>query len=137
MVNVYMDGVFDLFHQGHLDSIQSCADMGNVIIGVVSDKNAESYKRQPIICEKHRYNMIRSLTLVDKVVEDAPMFVTEDFIQEHKIDVVVHGFADKDDYDKQKDYFKIPIDLGIFKQIEYSVENNTTKIIKKIQHLNT
>jgi len=131
-----MDGVFDLFHQGHLDSIQKCKQLGNVIIGVVSDTNAISYKRKPIICEQHRYNMIRSLKMVDKVIEDAPMYVTESFIQEHNIDIIVHGFLDINDYKKQIQYFKVPIDLGIFKQIEYSTENSTTQIIHQIQNLN-
>ena len=131
-----MDGVFDLFHQGHLDSIQRCKEMGDVVIGVISDKEATSYKREPIICERHRYNMVRALRMVDEVIEDAPLHVTAEFIREHNIDLIVHGFSEQSDYEKQKDFFKIPTELGIFKMIKYSTGNNTTNIIKKIQHLN-
>ena len=47
---VYMDGVFDLFHAGHLEAIQQCAALGDrVIIGVTGDSDAASYKRAPIM----------------------------------------------------------------------------------------
>ena len=35
-----MDGIFDLYHAGHVDAIEKCKDAalgGDVIIGVISD----------------------------------------------------------------------------------------------------
>ncbi|KAL7470795.1 hypothetical protein ACHAXS_011052, partial [Conticribra weissflogii] len=41
-----MDGVFDLFHIGHLHAIEQCAALGTrVIIGVTGDDDAAGYKR--------------------------------------------------------------------------------------------
>lgn len=38
---VYMDGVFDWFHTGHLQAIQQYADLGQrVVIGVTGDADA-------------------------------------------------------------------------------------------------
>ena len=43
---VYMDGVFDLLHVGHLEAVQQCIAMGDrVIIGVTGDTDAANYKR--------------------------------------------------------------------------------------------
>ena len=43
---VYMDGVFDLFHVGHLEAVQQCIALGDrVIIGVTGDADAADYKR--------------------------------------------------------------------------------------------
>jgi cytidyltransferase-like protein len=54
---VYLDGVFDLFHRGHLESIIKAKNALNdpnntyLIVGVVSDEGSASYKRNPIINE--------------------------------------------------------------------------------------
>ena len=66
---IYMDGVFDLFHVGHLEAINQCAMLGNrVIIGVTGDEDAEGYKRRPIVPEKERVAIVQSLKVVDLVV---------------------------------------------------------------------
>lgn len=134
MVKVYLDGVFDLFHRGHLESIKKCMNFGdNIVIGVVSDKDALSYKRQPIINENDRVEIIRNLNMVNSVIFPCPLIITKEFLLENKIDIVVHGFFDNDDYEKQKAFFSIPIEMGIFRRIEYYNKISTTEIIKKIK----
>lgn len=62
ITTVYMDGVFDLFHIGHLEAIKQCALLGNrVIIGVTGDADAVGYKRPPVISEKDRVAVVESL----------------------------------------------------------------------------
>ena len=39
----------------------------------------------------------------------------------------------KNEIEKQKEYFKIPISMGIFHQIPYNAGISTTKIIESIQ----
>jgi cytidyltransferase-like protein len=93
-----MDGVFDLFHVGHLEAIRQCADLGKrVIIGVTGDKDAAGYKRPPIMTEGDRVASVRALREVDAVVCPCPFVVTEEFMKEQKIDLVVHGFANDAD----------------------------------------
>ena len=104
---VYLDGIFDLFHRGHLESIKQCKKLGKeVIIGVISDKDAANYKRLPIINENDRAEIIRNLKLVDEVIENAPLIVDLNFLQKYNIDLVVHGFVDENDYIKQKSFFR-------------------------------
>ena len=127
---VYMDGVFDLFHIGHLKAIEECAKLGNrVVIGVTGDKDAAGYKRTPIMDQKERTAIISAIRVVDKVICPCPLVVTEDFMNEHEIDLVVHGFASEADAARQKAFFEIPMKLGKFQQISYTAGVSTTERI--------
>ena len=135
MVRVYMDGVFDLFHIGHLEAIKKCKEFGDIIIiGVISDLDASSYKRNPIINEIDRVKIISALKLVDKVIFPAPLILNEDFIINNNIDLVVHGFSNPNDYNTQKEFFRVPINMGIFRQIDYYPKISTTDIITTIKN---
>ena len=94
-----MDGVFDLFH-GHLEAIQNCRSLagpkGRVIIGITGDDDAADYKRRPVISEEDRSVIVAALRDVDHVVCPCPLVVSESFMNENCIDLVVHGFADVD-----------------------------------------
>jgi cytidyltransferase-like protein len=140
MKRVYIDGVFDLFHRGHLESLKKAknalGDPDNtfLIVGIVSDKDCESYKRSPIINELDRVEIIKNIKCVDEIVFPCPMVTTMDFIEKNNIDIVVHGFSNDSDREKQKIYFEQIINSGKFKEIEYYSKISTTDIIKKIKH---
>ena len=134
MVRVYIDGVFDLFHRGHIESIKKCLNFGDeIIVGVVGDLDCSSYKRPPIFNEADRTEIIKNIKFVKEVISPCPLIITEEFILKHKIDVIVHGFSNDSDFEKQKEFFKIPINLGIFRRIEYYDKISTTDLIKKIK----
>ena len=138
MTTVYMDGVFDLFHIGHLESIQQCCLLGSkVIIGVVGDHDAKNYKRAPIIPQNYRASIIQHIKGVEQVICPCPLKLTEKFIRDNQIDLVVHGFSNPEDETKQHEFFKVPKQLGIFRTIKYSSKANTTEIIKKINESST
>lgn len=127
-----MDGIFDLFHEGHLDAIKQCNDLGDcVIIGVINDIDAQNYKRLPIIKENMRCEMIKSCKYVNEIIFPAPLHVTNDFVNLHNIDIVVHAFADENDFQKQKHFFH---NINLHK-INYSSKINTTQIINKIKNM--
>ena len=127
MIRVYMDGVFDLFHRGHLEAIKKCKEFGDfIIIGVISDKDCESYKRKPIINEVDRVEIIKNLKNVDEVIFPSPLIIDKKFIDDHQIDVIVHGFSNESDLENQKEFFKIPIDLNKFQIIKYYEKTSTS-----------
>jgi cytidyltransferase-like protein len=142
MYTVYIDGVFDLFHRGHLESLIKAKNIFNdpnntfLIVGVVSDKDCESYKRTPIINENDRVLIIKHINLVDKVIFPCPMISTLQFIQENNIDLIVHGFSNDDDRNKQYIYFKDIINSGKFKEIQYYDGISTSQIIYRIKSNN-
>ncbi len=65
----YTDGVFDLFHIGHLNMIQAAKEQCEyLIVGVHGDDVVQSYKnRKPIINEKDRSRIIEAIKGVDEV----------------------------------------------------------------------
>ena len=136
-MNVYIDGVFDLFHRGHVEAIKKACSIagenGNVIIGVVSDKDTEAYKRKPIINELDRVEIIKNIKGVNKVIFPCPLCVSNDFLIKHKIDMVVHGFSDPEDFEKQKKYFEEIIKLDKFMYQEYYKKTSTSSIISYIK----
>jgi glycerol-3-phosphate cytidylyltransferase len=91
MVIGYVAGVYDLFHIGHLRQLQcakACCD--RLIVGVITDELAESYKYKPIIPFTQRREIISALECVDGTVE----CTTRNFYEQwHKIkfDVALSG----------------------------------------------
>jgi cytidyltransferase-like protein len=84
--------VGDLFHAGHVSLLREARRHGDtLIVGVLSDDTAASYKRPPIMTLPERVAVIESCRYVDEVIADAPFEVTEEFLAEHDIGVVVHG----------------------------------------------
>jgi ethanolamine-phosphate cytidylyltransferase len=89
---VYVDMVGDLFHAGHVSLLREARRHGDwLVVGVLSDDTAASYKRRPIMTLAERVAVIESCRYVDQVIEDAPLRVTEEFLAEHEITTVVHG----------------------------------------------
>jgi cytidyltransferase-like protein len=135
---IYMDGVFDLFHMGHLEAIRQCAQLGDrVIIGVTGDQDAAGYKRPPIVPQDERVAIISSLRDVDKVICPCPLIVTSEFMYSESIDLVVHGFANQADAERQRDFFEIPIAQGKFQRIEYYDGLSTSERLEMIQNLSS
>lgn len=146
MTRVYMDGVFDLFHYGHIRAIKQCREIGEkenndkkctVIIGLIADDDVATYKRIPIFSLKERAEIIGNIKDVDEVIVGAPLVVTKQFIQDNKIDLVVHGFKDDDEFESVKYQHKVLIDMGIFKKSIYTTSISTSDIINKIRTIDT
>lgn len=138
---VYIDGVFDLFHRGHLESLikakNAFGDPDNtfLLVGVVSDVDCSSYKRVPIINEIDRVEIVKNIKVVDNVVFPCPLVIDMGFIKTHNITLVVHGFSNDLDREKQRDFYKEINEKGYFKEIEYYSKISTTDIINKINKL--
>ncbi len=136
MVNIYIDGVFDLFHRGHLESLKQAKNLYEdvyLIVGVISDSVASGYKREPIISEEDRVEIIKAIKYVDHVITNPPLVITEEFIKKNNIDIVVHGFCDDSDWNKQKTFFDWLIKNNKFQKISYYSKISTTDIINKIK----
>lgn len=138
-MRVYVDGVWDMFHVGHLNCLEYarayCEGDGlekecELIVGVVSDEDAASYKRTPIIPHEERCQIVRALRIVSKVIPACPLVVTRDFLAQHGIHKVVHGFANDADRQKQARFFE---DLGdAFQEIPYTAGVSTTELMRRI-----
>jgi len=131
-MRVYIDGVWDLFHAGHLECLRvakSLYEEVTLIAGVVSDLDAASYKRTPIFSENDRRDIIIQIKYVDEVIFPAPLVVTNEFLDENKIDIVVHGFANDNDRRIQAPFFE---SIGTrFREIPYTSRVSTSQLLKR------
>ncbi len=131
MKRIYVDVVADLFHIGHVRLFKRAKNEGDyLLVGVHSDSIAQSYKRLPYIPEKQRYELVRSCRYVDEVIEGAPIIITKEFLDNHKIDLVIHG-DDKSLHFKEQ--HAVPLEEGKMKYISYTLGVSTSDIIKKIR----
>ena len=66
----YTQGVFDMFHIGHLNLInKAAAQCEKLIVGVNSDALVQEYKNKiPVIGESDRVEIIRNLKSVDMAI---------------------------------------------------------------------
>lgn len=66
----YTDGVYDLFHVGHLNMLENVKNYCDyLIVGVHGDAVVEEYKhRKPVIPEAERARIVSALKCVDRVV---------------------------------------------------------------------
>tara|TARA_R110001592_G_scaffold149786_5_gene375308 strand:+ start:76 stop:507 length:432 start_codon:yes stop_codon:yes gene_type:complete len=137
MTRVYVDIVGDLFHIGHINLFKQAKllfDDTYLIVGIHSDRDVESYKRTPIICQENRYEVIRHCCLVDEIIEAAPLCLDTNFINKNNIDYVVHG----DDMSASlEDQHKIIRKMNIVKYVEYTKGISTSQIINRIQSRKT
>ena len=131
---IFCDGIFDMFHYGHIEHFRQAKTLFRdvyLIVGVTGDIDATEYKRKPIMNEDIRCELVKSVKYVDKVIMCSPMITTKEFIEEHKIDYVVHGFNTPNDLANQGDFYKVPREMGIMKELPYTQGISTSNIINQ------
>ena len=128
-----------MFHYGHINHFKQIKELfpeSFLIVGVLSDKLSTDYKRKPFLDETKRKTLVESCRYVDKVTINYPLIMTEEFIEENKIDLVVHAFSNKKDLYNQLDAFEVPIKLNKFKILDYDKSISTTSIINSLKSAN-
>ncbi|PGH30747.1 choline-phosphate cytidylyltransferase [[Emmonsia] crescens] len=104
-VRVYADGVFDLFHLGHMRQLEQAKKAfpeTYLIVGVTSDHETHKRKGLTVLTGAERAETVRHCRWVDEVIPDCPWIVTPEFLEKHQIDYVAHddlpyGAAEGDD----------------------------------------
>lgn len=130
-VRVYVSCVADLMHIGHARLFEKCRAFGDeVIAGVHSDAVATSYKRKPVINEKHRYYLVGSNMHIDHVLEDAPLKQTKEFLDANGIDIVVRATDGGAEIVDQ--FHEVPFREGMIRFVPRTEGLSTSDIISKV-----
>ncbi|KAG5656245.1 hypothetical protein KAF25_004521 [Fusarium avenaceum] len=92
-VRVYADGVFDLFHLGHMRQLEQAKKAfpdTTLVVGVTGDHETHKRKGLTVMSAAERAETLRHCKWVDEVIEDCPWIVTPEFLDENKLDYVAH-----------------------------------------------
>ena len=124
----------DLLHYGHVRFLKKAKELANerglrLLVGIHSNETICSYKRSPILNQAERAEVVSAVRYVDKVLVDAPLTITKEYMEENKISLVVHAHAESDtSYDDDHAY---PISVSRFVRLDYTEHICTTDIINR------
>ena len=133
----YTCGVFDLFHTGHLNLLERCKEMCEVlIVGVCNDDYVANIKHTtPVYKEADRVRILNALKCVDKA-ELVDIATTNDKMIAHnrfKFDVLFSGddWKGTERYLKTEEQFK-PLGVSI-EYLPYTQGISTSNIKEQIK----
>lgn len=129
----FTDGVYDMFHVGHLNMIRKAKEQCDfLIVGVHSDEIVESYKhRKTIISENDRCEIVGAIKEVDKAVINRTRDKLKLWEQYH-FDVIFIG----DDWkgtERWNNFERVLAKVGVsVEYIPYTKGVSTTQIREKL-----
>ena len=80
----------DLINSGHINVLTKASSLGRVVVGLLSDKAIESYKKGPFLKYEARYDILKNIQLIDEIVEQSTLDYSEN-LEKLKPKFVVHG----------------------------------------------
>lgn len=136
---VYVGMSADLIHTGHLNILNRAAELGSVVVGVLTDEAIASYKRLPYMNYEMRSEIVSNLKQVDEVIPQVTLDYSEN-LKALKPDFVVHG----DDWKEgvQRDTRQKVLDTisawgGELVEIPYTAGISSTAINNVVKELGT
>ncbi|MAV82889.1 MAG: phosphoenolpyruvate mutase [Pelagibacteraceae bacterium] len=125
----------DVIHPGHINVLKKASELGDVIVGLLSDEAIASYKRVPYMSWDDRKQVVENLALVHKVVLQKTLDYGDNILS-LKPDYLVHG----DDWKKgvQKDTRSKVIEYlssygGELIEVPYTIGISSTQIQQEIK----
>jgi glycerol-3-phosphate cytidylyltransferase len=61
MATIVTIGTFDLFHYGHAEFLNACNKLGNLQVGINSDRLVTKRKGKPVLNEEERQRLLTAL----------------------------------------------------------------------------
>ena len=90
MSTVYACFCTDIIHEGHRNLIKTAAEYGEVIAGVLCDREMVRYNRFPVVSIEERIKMLEAIPEISKVVVQQEIMY-DSILAELKPDYVIHG----------------------------------------------
>jgi cytidyltransferase-like protein len=124
---VFVTGVYDLFHYGHVRFLKKAKEMGTyLLVGVHTDDAVNNYKkRETVMKEQERLEVVQACRYVDEaILIPEQTKLDRGFYEGWYIKLQVQG----DDFDD----YSLPKELKIFKLVPYTEGISTSQIIKRM-----
>lgn len=90
MKKVYVCFATDIIHGGHINVIKQAAQLGSVMVGMLSDEAMIDYKRMPLLSFEERKQIVENIKGVDSVVVQEELSYVKN-LRAYRPDIVVHG----------------------------------------------
>jgi len=132
---VYVDGSFDICHPGHIELLKKSKALGDyLIVGIHEDQWVNQYlgEHYPLNTLHERVLNILACKYVDDVIIGAPFKITEKFVKDLNISVVVKGLHVQQGGIKSEALDLKPYEYAKEKDILTEVDINCTITMKEI-----
>lgn len=139
MKNVYVGMSADLLHHGHLNILKTARELGEVTVGLLTDKAIASYKRLPFLSFDERRAIVENIKGVVRVVPQE----TLDYVPNLRLlkpDFVVHGSdwrTGPQQQTRQRVIDAIAEWGGQLVEPEYTAGISSTKLINAMKEIGT
>lgn len=95
MKRIMVDMSATLIHHGHIRLLRAAKQHGSVVVALTTDDEILLTKGyEPELSYSSRCEIIESIRYVDEVVP-CPWLIDESFLDQHNIDLLVHGADNK------------------------------------------
>jgi len=99
---IMVDMSATLIHHGHVRLLQAAKKLGNVVVALTTDEEIERTKGYPPELKfEERKEILESIRYVDEVVS-CQWLITTDFLDLHRIDLLVHGSDNSNPIEKER-----------------------------------
>ena len=137
MKKVYVGMSVDIIHHGHINIIDTARQLGEVIVGVLTDKAIASYKRVPLLSYEQRKKIVENIKGVKEVVPQETLDYVPN-LRKLKPDYVVHGTDWREGVQKQTRAKVIEALNGWEGKLiepEYTPDISSTKLVNQITEI--
>lgn len=108
---VYVDGCWDIVHEGHIKNLQKAKSLGTyLIVGLLDDETINKIKGRnyPVLNLQERTLNVLALKYVDEVIIGAPWQISQNMIKNLNISLVVEGGNHKSELENHVTHFGDP-----------------------------
>jgi glycerol-3-phosphate cytidylyltransferase len=99
---IMVDMSATLIHHGHIRLLKAAKELGHVVVALTTDEEIRNKKGYaPELNFLQRKEMLEAIRYVDEVVP-CNWLLTNDFLDQHNIDFLVHGDDNSNDIDSEK-----------------------------------
>merc|ERR1712087_762622 len=131
---VYIDGVFDLFHVGHISALKEAKAKGTfLVVGLYDDETVRARKGPffPLMNLQERVLNVLSCKYVDDILIGAPWTITKQVLKSLNVSVFVVSENTQFASDEMERY-DVPKEMGVFEEMETETHFTTDLLMESI-----
>ena len=136
---VYVGMSADLIHPGHINILEKASELGEVTVGVLTDRAIASYKRLPYMTYEQRASIVKNLRQVSDVIPQDTLDYSQN-LEKLKPDFVVHGDDWKEGVQQKTRENVIQVIRkcgGKLVEVPYTTGISSTSLNKAVKELGT